>query len=131
MHFNRWVSADYQLPHPSNENWTIDPSELLSEADVQARFAKVRESVAAIEQRGGKVVFFRTPSSGHVREIEQRILPRERFWDRFVRETGVKAVHFEDVASMRDIKCGDGGHLDMRDVPHLSRSLARTLLEKS
>jgi len=128
MHFTRWTAADYAMEHPPNK-WTIDPTEMLGNDVLIKRYAHIREVVDTIEKRGGKVVFVRYPTSGRVLEMEQKLLPREEYWDRFVAASGVRAVHFQDDPNMKDLECGDGGHLDKRDVPAHTRAIA-TIIER-
>lgn len=78
--------------------------------------ADVRESVAAIRARGGEVAFIRPPSAGEYYEREQRRVPRERSWDRLLRETGAFGIHFEDYPEMQG--------LDLPEMSHLSRASA-------
>ncbi len=78
--------------------------------------ADLRDSVAKIRARGGKVVFIRPPSSGAYYALEQARFPRARTWERVLRETGTFGIHFEDYPEMR--------RLDPPELSHLSREAA-------
>lgn len=79
--------------------------------------------VRTIQARGGKVFFVVMPSSGLVREIEQRSYPKPQFWDRLVNQTSAHTVHFEDFPVLRGFKCPDGSHLDYRDRARFTAAL--------
>lgn len=81
----------------------------------QKRLEYLESLVHTIQDRGGKVIFVVMPASGMVRDIERRLFPRPRFWDRLVAQTSARTVHFEDFPALRDFVCPDGSHLDYRD----------------
>jgi hypothetical protein len=86
-----------------------------------------REMVAAIEARGGRVFFLAMPSSGMVRQIEERRYPRTRFWDQFVKEVGVRSLRSIDDPVLRNFTCPDGSHLDVRDRVAFTVEMSRAL----
>ena len=45
---------------------------------IKKRFADVTAAVEKIRSRGGKIVFVRFPNSGGLKELEDRITPREK-----------------------------------------------------
>ena len=45
--------------------------------------------------RGGHVILVRCPSSGSLRAAENMGVPRAGFWDDLVKESHLKAYHFE------------------------------------
>ncbi len=112
------------------------------EADLKARIQGLTPVVAAgyfegatevarlaktIEARGGRVLFVVMPTSGYVREIDDRRFPRRQYWDAFVALTSAKTLHFEDVPAMRALVCPDGSHLDYRDRARFTVSLVEAL----
>lgn len=99
----------------------VKPSD---EGEFATRSAHVKTLVETIRARGGHVAFVVFPISGFVREIEDRMFPRERFWNRFAEEIGVPTLHFADDAFLSTISCPDGSHLDFRDRPRFSLALA-------
>lgn len=129
MHFNRWRAADYSKKKGPLDVWKMDASKTMGRAELDAHYEKIRKDVAAIEARGGTVVFVRMPTSGRVHSIEQELTPREKFWDDFVHKTGVRAIHFEDFPALQGHTQPDGHHLDVTAVDGFSRALARTLEE--
>ena len=57
---------------------------------VESYLGRTRAAVEKIQDRGGKVVFIRAPSSGKLREMENQFSPRPGFWDRI--SNGVEAA---------------------------------------
>ena len=87
----------------------------------------IRNFVSAIKARGGKVMFVVMPTSGMVREIDEKRYPRVLFWDRFVQEVGAPALRSADSPTLKDFTCPDGSHLDLRDRANFTRALSRSL----
>lgn len=77
------------------------------------------------DKRIGLAVVF-MPMSGPRWEWEQRILPRPFYWKSLEATAGVPTVHFEDYPELR-VECPDTSHLDSRDAPAFTRSLAEIL----
>jgi hypothetical protein len=96
-----------------------------SKSDWRAVVEEVRTLAARIEQRGGRVLFVRFPTSGGMRASDERDFPRADYWD--VLAASVRAVHCEDVPALRGFTCPDESHLDVRDKRAFTRALAREL----
>jgi len=94
------------------------------------RVEAIRASVRRIRGRGGQVVFVRLPSTGVIRQLEQRTWPRHRYWDIFANHVQAVTVHFEDVPALAGFPCPDGSHLDVRDAVRFTDRLVKTLIEK-
>jgi hypothetical protein len=91
----------------------------------------VRRMVAAIRNRGGKVIFVKMPTSGMVEEIESRQFPRHEFWVPFLQLVGAPGIWTPDWLGAFSVKTPDGSHLDFRDQIHFTRILIRAAgLEK-
>ncbi len=94
------------------------------------KVARIDRLIQKIENRGGRVMFIRFPSTGVVRQLEGQTWPRKKYWDILVTNAGAKAIHFEDYPTLSGFDCPDGSHLDVRDAEIFTRSLAEILLEK-
>lgn len=94
----------------------------------QNKVEETRKLVAAIQKKGGKVIFLGMPSSGMVREIEERRYPKAEYWDYFVQTIGAPAFHSNYTPDLKDFNCPDGSHLDMRDQAPFTESLVRVLM---
>jgi hypothetical protein len=82
-----------------------------------------------IEARGGRVVFVAFPVSGRTRREFDRLYPRVRFWQPFLKLTGVPGIDCTELEAFRDFECADGSHLDYREAPRFTSALC-TELEK-
>jgi hypothetical protein len=102
----------------------------LSDERFMEKVARIDQMVQKIENRGGRVIFIRLPSTGVVRRIEDQTWPREKYWDILAVNTQANAIHFEDYPSLSQFDCPDGSHLDVRDARIFTRSLAEILLEQ-
>src|SRR5213078_4821006 len=99
--------------------------------DIQKRFADVTAAVEKIRSRGGKIVFVRFPSTGGLKELEDRITPREKTWDPLLKMTGAPGVYYSDFPDLSAFNCPEWSHLSARDsveftkrlVPHLRDAL--------
>ena len=76
----------------------------------------VKNNIDKIKARGGSVVFVRTPSSGAVFEGEKKGLPRERFWDRLLKETNCIGFYFADYPVLANMICPEESHLSPQDA---------------
>lgn len=92
-----------------------------------ANLQAVGEMVVKIRARGGEVYFVVMPTSGLVREIEQRRYPHEKFMDRFIAATGARLVRSAESVPLRNFQCPDGSHLDTRDRVRFTQALSDEL----
>lgn len=96
--------------------------------DLIARIcADVRQSVVKIRARGGDVTFIRPPSAGEYYEREQRRVPRDRSWDRLLRETGAFGIHFEDYPEMQGLDIPEMSHLSRESATRFTRAYVAVL----
>lgn len=95
-------------------------------ADLQ----RVREWCDAIRQRGGKVIFFRTPTSGALQADENAAFPRSRYWDKLAEATRSPTFYATDAAYFKSLNLHDGSHVDYHDRPAYTRALVAALTER-
>ena len=107
-----------KLPGPDPAQWLADLDE-------------VRGWVAAIQRRGGKVIFYATPISGLRRQVEEDTYPRAMFWNRVGAATGAATLHADDVPALRDFPLPDESHIDYRDKPRYTDALVAALVESA
>lgn len=75
----------------------------------------IKQLVTSIVSRGGKVYFVAMPSSGMIREQDERSFPKVDFLDVFRKEVGVPILSSADNPLLQSFSCPDGSHLDFRD----------------
>jgi len=100
---------------------------------MEQRFADVIAAIEKIRGRGGKIVFVRFPHSGGLKELEDKITPRERTWDPLIQKSGVPGIYYSDFPELSNFDCPEWSHLTAGDsveftkrlVPHLQTALAR------
>lgn len=103
-------------PPPPPPGTTPEQQKADIEKAAEGILRRTRESVEKIHARGGHVVFVRYPSTGGLRELENRITPRAHYWDRVLEATGAPGVHFEDHAELRSFTCPEWSHLSKEDA---------------
>lgn len=99
---------------------------------IEQRFADTTAAVKKIQARGGRVVFVRFPVVGPLKQLEDKMTPRQGPWDRIIKESGAPGIYFEDYPELAGFICPEWSHLSDRDsveftkrlVPHLKAALA-------
>ena len=98
---------------------------------IQKRFADVTAAVERIRARGGKIVFVRFPNSGGLKELEDKITPRQKSWDPLLQMTRAPGIYYSDYPELSGFNCPEWSHLTAGDsvefskrlVPHLRKAL--------
>lgn len=102
----------------------------VSAEELSRRIEALNEPVRRIENRGGRVVLIRFPSSGPLRALEERYYPKRKYWDELARSTRAVAIHFEDVPALSRFRCPEGSHLGRADSIRFSEALADELVRR-
>ena len=89
------------------------------------KLQQLRATIDKIQARGGKVVFLIMPSSGLVREIEQRQYPDTLFLQPLRQALPVPLIDSAREPLLADFICPDGSHLDYRDKARFTRVFAQ------
>ncbi len=97
------------------------PEEWLKQAVI------IETYVNKIQNRGGRVVFVRFPTSDEHLELDEKYFPKKYYWDRFSKVISATTVHFQDIPEMRNFHCPDTSHLDKRDAPLFTKALLNDL----
>ena len=98
---------------------------------IEARFLNTTKAVEKLSARGGKVVFVHFPHGGQLKELEDRLNPRTRDWERLLKETAAPGIYDEDFPELSGFNCPEWSHLSAGDsvefskrlVPHLRKAL--------
>jgi hypothetical protein len=102
----------------------------ITQGAIDTIIASVKKSVDKIRDRGGQVIFVRTPSSGPFLAMEKMAFPREKFWNRLIATTQCEGVHFEDYPAIANFQCPEYSHLSISQAKSFTKSFIRILQEK-
>lgn len=95
--------------------------------DKEATTTFFLEDLKIFQERGGRVILVRCPSSNEFREIEAKITPRTEFWDELVEKSGVPAYHFEDYAQLQGLRIPEWSHLAAEDADIFTKELLKIM----
>jgi hypothetical protein len=135
MQPDRYARADYSkvdlryLNRPGHSTGAPLPQGLSLEEFLN-RTAKLEEYVARIQERGGRVIYLRMPSSGQLWEGQEARYPKSVYWDTLAGRTKALTIHFRDYAELSQYQCPDQSHLDYRQAEDFTRNLVRILISK-
>jgi hypothetical protein len=87
----------------------------------------LRQLVSQIESHGGKVLFIAMPTSGMVREIDEKVYPGASFLDQLKKEADISVLNSADDPTRQSFVCPDGSHLDFRDRAIFTTAITHVL----
>ncbi len=87
-------------------------------------------AVKKLEERGGKVVFIRMPTTEESYEIDETRNPKEKYWNRFADSGVVRTIYFSDYESLASFECPDTSHIDSKDAPKFTHHLTQIMIEE-
>lgn len=102
------------MPKRTAEEWLVD-------------LTPVSAWAKRIETRGGRVIFFQSPTHGLEHSVLERLMPRARYWDRFTKTVSL-ALDASDEPSLAAFPLPDDSHLDYHDKPAYTRALVEVLV---
>jgi hypothetical protein len=124
-----WIPLFTPPPPPSY----IPPDVFMAKIKegIQQRFADTVAAIEKIRARGGKIVFVRFPHSGGLKELEDKIMPRQQSWDPLLQMTHAPGIYYSDFPELSGFDCPEWSHLTAGDsveftkrlVPHLRAAL--------
>jgi hypothetical protein len=83
--------------------------------------------IKRIENRGGRVVFFREPVSGESLQLDEANFPRSLYWDAYSRTSPAVLIDFRDAPALMTFALPDTSHIDGTDVPRFTIAFADLL----
>jgi len=104
----------------------VDPAAWLADLDKVG----IEQMVRRIEDRSGRVIFVRLPTTGLRRSLEERCYPKRLFWDRFAAKTSAASIHFEDEPTLCGYRTPDMSHLEVQDTPRFTTALLDVLVRR-
>ncbi|WP_034061521.1 hypothetical protein [Lacinutrix jangbogonensis] len=78
-------------------------------------------------KRGGNLILVRCPSSGWIKQGEDKFLSRIDFWDPLVKATNAKAYYFEDYDKFKNLECPEWSHLSAEDARFFTTELVKIM----
>ena len=125
-----WIT--YFTPPPPPAGVTLEQHLAWFEGHMKKTLEGARKNIQKIRERGGKVIFIRYPSTGHVKELEERYTPRHLFWDRIVKDAAPdESIHFEDFEVLKGFDCPEESHLSAKDAVKFTQGLIEVLKAKN
>ncbi len=89
--------------------------------------APLSQWVDEIESRGGKVVFFREPTSGESLALDEKNYPRERYWDALAARRLLPMLDSRDEPDLSAFSLPDTSHLDGIDVSPFTQAFVKVM----
>jgi hypothetical protein len=116
--FNRGLQQDIERnPPPKPELWLKQLEELA-------------DWVAAIELRGGRVIFYEPPVSGGQRTIAAQAYPEAIYWDGVMTEFNFTSLSYRHEPTLTGFKQPDGSHIQAESKPAYTWALINALRNK-
>lgn len=80
-------------------------------------------NIDKIRARGGEVVFLRLPCAGFLLQVEDGGFPRERVWDRLLRDTNSMGIAWQDYPELQGYDLPEWSHLSASEAERYTRAL--------
>jgi hypothetical protein len=116
----QWVTGLERLSPPPGPDGK--PPQM-PDAAINAVIAEVKANIDKIRARGGDVHFLRFPFEGAYTGAENGGFPRERFWDRLVKETDSIGVSWHDYPALQGYELPEWSHLSASERTRYTRAL--------
>ena len=136
--FNRqnWLTpmflADLRLQKKQKAFWTlgIKRATPIKGDTLHAFLEQTKKAIDKIRARGGVVVFVRPPSDGPYIEMENRLYPRQKYWDYLLKYTNTPGIHYADYPGTANLICAEWSHLTLKDAAAYTTQLVKILQEE-
>jgi hypothetical protein len=90
----------------------------------------IQTAVKKIQDRGGQVMFFCSPTRGEHLAADLIGYPRQQYWDQAAQIIGAPMVYADDVPIIRALNAPDGSHVDAKDRDQLTDGLYQAMRER-
>ena len=131
-----WITpmflADPALQQKQKDFWTrgMKRATPIKGDTLQAFLIQIKNAVDKIRARGGQVVFVRPPSNGPYIEMENRLYPRQKYWDYLLEYTKTPGIHYADYPGTADLICAEWSHLTLEGAAIYTAQLVKILHEE-
>lgn len=85
--------------------------------------------INAFKARGGKVIFVHHESESAWYANSNRMLPRDKVWDRFIKTVDCPSYHFEDYEFMSKYTLPEWSHMNAEDSKTYTRDMVNQLIK--
>ena len=123
------IETDARLREHAILVWGDGKGPPLTDEQITKTIDAAKRDCAKIRARGGEVVFLRPPSGQPNRANEELRAPRAKVWDRLLRETGSRGIHFEDYPAMQGLEVPEHSHLSRASSKVFSRAYVEALVK--
>lgn len=79
--------------------------------------------------RGGKIIFIRHKAEDEWNIHSQRLLPRDKVWDVFIKYVDCPSYHFEDYEFMSKYTLSDWSHMNAEDAKFYTKDLVNKMID--
>ncbi|HEX6223501.1 MAG TPA: hypothetical protein VFZ52_03785 [Chryseolinea sp.] len=136
--FNRQTSitpmflANPKLQQRQKEFWTrgIKMASPIKGDTLHIFLEQTKKAIEKIRARGGTIVFVRPPSDGPYIEMENRLYPRQKYWDYLLEYTNIPGIHYADYPGTANLICAEWSHLSRQDAAIYTSQLVKILEEE-
>ena len=123
--------VDTNLQNMVKGNWNffrkMNKEPPASGAKLDSILTKVKTDCNKIKNRGGEIIFVRTPSSGPYLAGEKKVFPRSQYWDKLLTITNCPGIHFEDYPAIAHFQCPEFSHLKHDDAIVFTKNIINIL----
>ena len=110
--------------------WNDFKGEPVTDDVIVETIARSKAAIETIRARGGEVVYLRPPSMDPLLSNEHLRAPREKVWDRLIRETGTVGLYYADDPSLREMDLPEYSHLSPVCARQYTWAYAKALRER-
>ena len=128
-----YARTDLEAARRHFSEQAADPKNLRALVEPQQWFADLADVYAwtrRIQARGGKVIFYQSPTGRALHAIEIHRYPPELYWRRFAANSPAPVLDAADVPALSAFVEPDESHLDFRDKPAYTRALVDALVAR-
>jgi len=124
--------ADPKLQKKQKDFWTrgIKRATPIKGDTLHAFLEQTKKAIDKIKGRGGIVLFVRPPSDGPYVEMENRLYPRQKYWDFLLEYTNTPGIHYADYPGTANLICAEWSHLTLQDAATYTIQLVKILQEE-
>ena len=110
--------------------WNDFKGEPVTDEVIVETIARSKAAIDSIRARGGEVVYLRPPSMDPLLTNERLRAPREKVWDRLLRETGTVGLYYADDPTLVAMDLPEFSHLSPICARHYTWAYAKALRER-